>query len=82
MVKLLKELFCKHNFVEKCKIDKYRLEEGDEITKSYMDICISRVLNNHCKKHDRENNLIGGYCDYYYQECAKCGKIKEIDKWN
>lgn len=79
MVKLLKELFCKHNFVEKCKIDKYRLENGDEITKFYMDICISRGLNNHCKKHDRENNLIGGYCDYYYQECSKCGKIKDLD---
>ena len=79
MLKLLKELFCKHNFVEKCKIDKYRLENGDEIIKSYMDICISRGLNNHCKKHDRENNLIGGYCDYYYQECSKCGKIKDLD---
>ena len=79
MLEKLKQLFCKHNFVEKCKIDKYRLENGDEIIKSYMDICISRGLNNHCKKHDRENNLIGGYCDYYYQECSKCGKIKDLD---
>lgn len=73
MVKLLKELFCKHKFVEKCKIDDYT----KEITKSYMNICISRGLNKHCKRQDAQGNLLGGYCSYYYEECTKCGKIKK-----
>lgn len=79
MVKLLKELFCKHNFVEKCKIDDFKKENGLDVTAKYIDVCFSRVLNKHCKKHDREGNLLGGYCNYYYQECTKCGKIKDLD---
>lgn len=74
MIEKIKQIFCKHNFQDRCKIDNYNKENGQEITKSYMDICISRALNNHCKNHDIKGNLLGGYCDYYYQECTKCGK--------
>lgn len=78
MLEKLKQLFCKHNFIEKCKIDDYTKEYGHEVVQSYQDICLSRIQNNHCKKHDAEGNLLGGYCDYYYQKCSKCGKIKEF----
>lgn len=78
MFKFLKELFCKHEFIDKCKIDDYSIQQGFEIKKSYQEICSSRIKNNHCRRHDRDNKILYGYCDYYYQKCKKCGKIKEF----
>lgn len=78
MLEKLKKLLCRHIFVDRCKIDYYAIKNNSEIVKSYQKICSSRVKNNHCKRHDADGKLLGGYCDYYYQECIKCGKTKEV----
>ena len=44
MVKLLKELFCKHNFVEKCKIDDFKKENGLDVTAKYIDVCFFKGI--------------------------------------
>lgn len=71
MFKFLKNLFgCSHNFVDKCSVKTYN-------GLNWQDVCSSRTKNKHCRKHDEKYNLLEGYCDYYYQQCSKCGKIKE-----
>ena len=73
----LKQIFCRHNFIDKCKIDRYRHEiKAANIETSWQELCLSRVKNKSCKKHDEKYNLVESYCDYYYQQCNKCGKVK------
>ena len=72
MLEYLKQLFCFHNYIDKCRV---RCLDG----KNYQDLCSSRKHNNNCKRHNSKNELIGGNCDYYYQECTRCGKTKFID---
>ena len=69
MFKFLKKIFCKHNFIDKCKVKTYN-------NTNWQDLCSSRIKNKHCKIHNDKGQLLGGYCDYFYQECSKCGKIK------
>ena len=73
----LKQIFCKHNFVDKCKIDKYSEENGYLVVKSYQELCSSRIEYKNCKCHDSSGNVFNYNCDYYYQQCTKCGKVKE-----
>lgn len=75
MLKKIKQLFCKHTFEDKCKIDDYAKENGKDLI--YQTMCYSRLRNNHCKNHDINGVLLGGYCRYFYQQCSKCGKIKK-----
>ena len=50
----LKQIFCRHNFIDKCKIDKYRHEiKAANLETSWQELCLSRVKNNSCKKHDK-----------------------------
>ena len=74
IINKIKQLICKHEFKDKCKIDYYIKENGKDLR--YQEICYSRKRNNHCKRHDIDGNLLGGYCVYFFQECSKCGKIK------
>lgn len=71
MIKFLKQLFCPHIYIDKCKIDNYI-----ETAKPYQEDCIPRQKNRHCKQYNENNELTGYYCDYFYQECIKCGKIR------
>lgn len=63
----LKQLFCRHEFVDKCGIDDIRRETGaGNLYISWQEVCNTRPYN--CQDDEY------GYCDYLYQQCTKCGK--------
>lgn len=77
----IKQLFCKHNFIDKCKVDKYRKTiKAKNLEISWQELCYSKTRNGHCKRHDQKGNIFNSYCEFYYQQCTKCGRIKEFNK--
>ena len=67
----LKQLFCKHEFVDECRV---KTCDG----RSYKNYCPSYQHNKCCKWHDEAYNLLHGYCDFCYKKCIKCGKVIEV----
>lgn len=69
MLKFLKQLFCNHNFIDKCKVKTYN---GID----YKNLCQSFQHNKCCHWHNEAYEILDGYCDYHYFECSKCGKVR------
>ena len=72
MFNFLIKIFCKHEFIDCCRINDFHGSTMD-----YQKRCLSRTTNGHCKRHNENNEILYGYCDYYYQKCHKCGEIKK-----
>ena len=68
MIRLIKSIFCKHKFEDKCKVITYN-------NTTWQDVCPTRARFGNCKGHDEYGRTFAWYCDYYYAQCSKCGKI-------
>lgn len=65
----LKQLLCRHNFIDKCRVKTYN-------STNYQDLCPSYQHNKCCRWHNEAYELLDGYCNYRYEECSKCGKVR------